>query len=84
MLPKWIRLGIILSCAFNLLACIFNAMDGCWVDAWYELQIFLLWGLIFLYDEKVKIVLGHYKDERQNSSEDARRDIRLYANRRFW
>lgn len=52
MIPKRIRSVIIFTIAFNLLACILNAMDGCWVDAWYELQIFLLWGLIFLYDEK--------------------------------
>lgn len=70
MIPKWIRSIIIFTCAFNLLACILNAMDGCWVDAWYELQIFLLWGLILLYNKKVEIVLRHYKDERQNSTKN--------------
>ena len=70
MIPEWIKSVIIFTCTFNLLACILNAMDGCWVDAWYEFQIFLLWGLILLYNKKVKIVLRHYKDERQNSTED--------------
>ena len=70
MIPKWIRLGIILTCVFNLLSFIFNAMDGCWVNAVTELQIFLLWGLLFLYDKKVEIVLKNYRDERQNGTKN--------------
>lgn len=70
MIPKWIRLGIILTCVFNLLSFIFNAMDGCWVNAVTELQAFLLWGLLFLYDKKVEIVLRNYRNERKNSTEN--------------
>jgi hypothetical protein len=70
MIPKWIRSVIIFTCVFNLLACILNAMDGCWVDAWYELQIFLVWGLLFLYDKRVEVVIKHHRDERQNSTEN--------------
>lgn len=83
MLPKWIRLGIILSCAFNLLACTLDAIDGCWVDAMFEMEISLCFGVLFLYDKRVEVVIKHHRDERQNGSENARRDIRLYANRRF-
>lgn len=70
MIPKWIRSVIIFTCAFNLLACILNAMDGCWVDAMFEMEIFLCFGVLFLYDKRVEVVIKHHRDERQNSTEN--------------
>lgn len=70
MIPKWIRSVIIFTCAFNLLACILNAMKGCWVDAMFEMEIFLCFGVLFLYDKRVEVVIKHHRDERQNSTEN--------------
>lgn len=70
MLPKWIRLGIILSCMCNLMCCIFDAMKGCCIDAMFEMEIFLCLGVLFLYDKRVEVVIKHHRDERQNSTEN--------------
>lgn len=70
MIPKWIRLGVILTSLFNLVCCIFHTINGCWIYATFDFQTFLVFGLLFLYDKKVEIVLRNYRDERKNGTKN--------------